>query len=115
MTSRLAALGWAVAHALLGVVVLVTATAVHRHLPGLLLGVATSVAVLFAVRPGWTTRLAYAAGWVLAGAVLAQERPEGDTWFVGDLRSYALLGVALVMVLVGLATLPPRGHLSSAG
>lgn len=108
------AAGTVLAHALLGVVVLVAATAVHRTTLGLALGIATSLAVLVATRPGVPTRIAYGAGWLLAAAVLMRERPEGDTWFAGDLRSYALLGVAFVIVAVGLATLPPRRHLSSA-
>ncbi|MDP9820552.1 DUF6113 family protein [Nocardioides massiliensis] len=102
-------------HLLIGVVVVVCATAVHRYPLGLLLGIATSIVLLVTIRPGWTTRTAYAAGWLLGGVVLVRERPEGDAWFLGDLSSYALMGVALVMAAVGLATLPPRRHLSSGG
>ncbi|MDP3968611.1 MAG: hypothetical protein Q8Q02_10030 [Nocardioides sp.] len=88
------------------------ATAVHRTWYGLPLGVATSVVVLLALRPGWTRTL-YAAGWLGAGLVLVGDRPGGDAWFLADLPAYTVMGVAFVMVAVALATLPVRPHLSS--
>ena len=98
----------------LGVVVVLCATAVHRTWYGLPLGVAASVVLLLALRPGWTRTL-YAAGWLAGGLVLVGDRPEGDAWFLADLPAYTLMGVAFVMVTVALATLPARPHLSSAG
>ena len=98
----------------LGLVVVVCATAVHRTSYGLPLGVVTSVVVLLALRPGWSRTL-YAAGWLGGGLVLVGDRPEGDAWFLADVPAYTLMGVAFVMVTVALATLPSRPHLSSAG
>lgn len=98
----------------LGVVVVLCATAVHRTWYGLPLGVATSVVLLLALRPGWTRTL-YAGGWLGGGLVLVGARPEGDAWFLADLPAYTLVGVAFVIMAVALATLPARPHLSSAG
>lgn len=99
---------------LLGVVVVVCVTAVHRTWYGLPLGVLTSVVLLLALRPGWTRSL-YVAGWLGGGVVLVGDRPEGDAWFLADLPAYTVMGVAFVMVVVALGTLPARPHLSSAG
>lgn len=99
---------------LLGMLVVLCATSVHRTWYGLPLGVATSVVLLLALRPGWTRTL-YAVGWLGGGLALVGERGEGDTWFLADLPAYTMMGVAFVMVVVALATLPVRPHLSSAG
>jgi hypothetical protein len=96
----------------LGLAVATVTVAYHRLWWGMALGVATSLAVAVAIRPG-VRRVAYAAGWVLGGFLLLGERPEGDVWFTSDARAYVLMGVAFVMVVHALASLPPRARLSS--
>lgn len=81
----------------------------HQRWWGLLLGAAATCAVLVAVGRGWWTRLPFGLGWVAFVAWVVPPRPEGDFLVSSDLAGYALLGLA-VLVLVGcVATLPRPG------
>lgn len=86
--------------------------AVHRELfpAGLLLAVATSVAMALALigsgRPG--TAATYAAGWLLLFLLAVIGRPEGDYALAGDTDGVALIGVALGHVVLALASIAVR-------
>ena len=101
---------------LLGVLVGVAATAVHRvtalGLPtGLLLAVVASLAAAWHLRTGVVPRsaAAYCLGWVLVIGVVVAGRPEGDYAVAGDLAGYALMGTGLVLVVLGVASLATPG------
>jgi hypothetical protein len=101
---------------LLGLVVGVAATAVHRStaldLPtGLLLAVVASLAGAWLLRTGAVPRsaAAYCLGWVLVVGLAIAGRPEGDYAVAGDLAGYALMGTGMVLVVVGVASLAAGG------
>lgn len=103
---------------LLGVVVGVAATAVHRvttsGLPaGLLLAVVASIAAAWLLRTGVVPRsaAAYCLGWVLVIGFAVAGRPEGDFAVAGDLAGYTLMGTGLVLVVLGVASLAAPGKI----
>lgn len=106
---------------LLGVAVSLAALAVHRTLVlgqpvGLLLGLATTFAVAWALRSSPWPRLmtTYAAGWVVLLGLAAVGRPEGDLIVVADTEGYALIGGGLVLAMVAVLTLA-ASHPESEG
>ncbi|ABL80674.1 MULTISPECIES: hypothetical protein [unclassified Nocardioides] len=102
----LAALGLLVAGAVTGVAVV----ALHPIGWGLALGLVATGAVVAALPAGWWSRLAFVVGWDLLVGWLTFPRPEGDYVISQDLPGYTVLGAALVLIVVGIATLPrPRG------
>mgnify|MGYP006189531841 CR=1 FL=1 len=89
----------------LGAVVSLCTVLLHGYWWGLVLGVATTAAVLVALPGGWWSRLPAALGWVGVLALAGTERPEGDLLVTADVRGYALLvvgGIVLVSGFVGL-------------
>ncbi|MQW75762.1 hypothetical protein GHK92_07745 [Nocardioides sp. dk4132] len=96
---------------LLGAATALATVAVHGHWWGLLLGLAATVATTIALPPGWTRRVAWAAGWVAMVGYLAVPRSEGDYVIAGDLAGYAVLITAAVVALGALATLPGRSSM----
>ncbi|WP_246169083.1 DUF6113 family protein [Actinotalea subterranea] len=102
--ARLAAMG------LLGVVVGVVGTVVHRwHMPwGLVLALASvlSASVVARAWTGWAGMLSVGLGVALAVGVLAVEGPGGDVLVAAQPVGYVWYGGALVTVLAGL--LPAR-------
>lgn len=103
--SRLpAALALLVAGALTGVAALV----VHAQPWGLPLALGATFAGLLALPPGWWSRPPAAAGWALAVVLGLSGRPEGDYVLEATWTGYAVLGAALLLVVVAVGTLPPR-------
>lgn len=99
----------AVASVLLGVAVGVASVALHTEWWTLGLAAATTIVVLVALGPGWWSRLPFGIGWVLVVAMTVSPRDEGDYLVSGDAQGYLLLGLAVVVLVVSLATLPlPR-------
>lgn len=105
----LAALGLLLAGAVTGVAVV----ALHPIGWGLALGLVATGAVVAALPAGWWSRLAFVVGWDLMVGRLTFPRPEGDYLISQDLPGYTVLGAALVLIVVGIATLPrPRKEAS---
>ncbi|MFC7492911.1 MULTISPECIES: DUF6113 family protein [unclassified Nocardioides] len=104
----LPAIGVAVALLLLGAGTGIATVAVHDLAWGLALAVAATVVTTYALPPGWWTRLAFVAGWVLLVGWLTLPRPEGDYLVSQDWQGYLVLGLGMVLIVVGLATLPRR-------
>ncbi len=101
----LAALGLLLAGAVTGV----ATVALHELGWGLLLALAATGAAVAALPSGWWSRLAFVVGWDLVVGWLAFPRPEGDYLISQDLPGYTVLGAALLLIVVGIATLPrPR-------
>lgn len=98
----LAAAGLLVAGAVTGL----ASVAVHGLWWGLVLAVAATLLVLLWLPAGWWSRLAFALGWVGLVGWLVNPRPEGDYAISGDLAGLTLLGLGVVVVVVGLGTLP---------
>lgn len=98
----LAAAGLLVVGALTGL----ASVAVHGLWWGLVLAVAATLVVLLWLPAGWWSRLAFALGWVGLVGWLVNPRPEGDYAISGDLAGLSLLGLGLLVVVIGLGTLP---------
>ncbi|WP_028643039.1 DUF6113 family protein [Nocardioides sp. URHA0020] len=107
----LAALGLLLA----GAVTAVATVAVHELVWGFVLAVAATSMTVLALPPGWWSRLAFVVGWVAMVGWLTVPRPEGDYLVSQDWQGYAVLGLGMVLLVVGLATLPrPRGPATGA-
>jgi len=98
----LAAVGLLLAGAVTGV----ATVALHDLGWGLALALAATAAAVVALPAGWWARLAFVAGWDLMIGWLAFPRPEGDYVISQDAQGYAVLGAGLVLIVVGIATLP---------
>ena len=94
---------------LAGIGTAVGTVAVYQWWWGLLLAAAATLLVLVATPPGWATRLPLAMGFVGTVALLAVPRGEGDYLVASTGSGYAVLGVALLVLLVAIATLPRPG------
>ena len=76
---------------------------------GFLLGAVATLAALVAVGAGWSTRLAFAVGWVGFVAWVAPSRAEGDFAISSDVAGFGLIALALVVLVYSVVTLPrPR-------
>lgn len=84
----------------------VATVAVHGRWWGLGLAVATVGVTLVAVGAGWSTRLAFAAGFALVVIRLAITRPEGDYVVAANAQGYLVLLLTLAIVAFAVATLP---------
>jgi CDP-diglyceride synthetase len=89
-----------------GIAVAVGTVAVYQSWWGLVLAAATTLALELVTPPGWTTRLPLAAGFVGIVALTAIPRGEGDYLVASTGRGYAVLGLALLVLCVAIATLP---------
>jgi hypothetical protein len=98
---------------LAGIGTAVGTVAVHQWWWGLLLAAATTLTVLAATPPGWATRLPFAAGFDGTVALMAVPRGAGDYLVAATGAGYAVLGLALVVLLVSIATLPRPGSATS--
>jgi len=94
---------------LAGIAVAVGTIAVYQWWWGLLLGAAATLLLVLATPPGWATRLPLALGFDGAVALLAVRRGEGDYLVASTGRGYAVLGLALVVLMLAIATLPRPG------
>ena len=95
---------------LAGVAAGVGTVAVHQSWWGLLLGAAVTLLVVVATPPGWGTRLPYAIGFVAVVALVTIPRGEGDYLLGDSLHGYAVLALALVVLMAAIATLPRPGR-----
>lgn len=84
----------------------IATVALHQLWWGFLLAFAATLATAYALPPGWWSRLAFVVGWVLMVGWLALPRPEGDYLISSDVAGYAVLGLGLVLLTFGIATLP---------
>jgi hypothetical protein len=91
---------------LAGVAAGVATVAVYQWWWGLLLAAAATLLSEVAAPPGWATRLPFAGGFAGVVALLAVPRGEGDYLVAATGSGYAVLGLALVVPMVAIATLP---------
>lgn len=84
----------------------VATVALHDLWWGLLLALAATAAAVTALRPGWWSRLAFVVGWDAMVGWLTLPRAEGDYLISQDAQGYIVLGAGLVLLVVGVATLP---------
>jgi hypothetical protein len=84
------------------------ATLVHQHGWGLTLGLAAAAFASLAL-PGGVWRFAFMLGWFGAITYALMPRTEGDYLIAQSGAGYGLLGGSFLLLLVSLATLPPRG------
>jgi hypothetical protein len=91
---------------LAGIGTAVGTVAVYQWWWGLLLGAATTLLVALATPPGWATRLPLAVGFDGTVVLMAMPRGEGDYLVASTGPGYAVLGLALVVLTLAIATLP---------
>jgi hypothetical protein len=91
---------------LLGAAVGTAAALVHRSLPGIVLGIGTTLVVAVALRQ-WRRPLTatYALGWLVTVGSATFGRGEGDYAVATDGYGYALLVTALVVLVLGAGSL----------
>jgi len=94
---------------LAGIGTAVGTVAVYQWWWGLLLASAATLLVLLATPPGWATRLPLAVGFDGTVALLAVPRDAGDYLVASTGSGYAVLGLALAVLVVTIATLPRPG------
>jgi hypothetical protein len=110
------AAGVAVLLLLLGAGTGVATVALHSRWWGLALAAPAVVAGLLALPRRWSTRPAFAVGWlVLVLRLGLAGGPGGDVVVAANTAGYALLLLALVVALATLLTLPRRRSVTSAG
>lgn len=80
---------------------------------GLVLGAAAALALLLALPPGFTTRVAFALGLALFLVVALRPRPEGDYLVGSGLLGYGLLGLSLVLLVAAVVSVPRRARRSA--
>jgi len=97
-----AALGLLVVGAATGL----AAVAVHQLTWGLPLGIVATVVTLAALPPGWWARLPFALGFTGFLGWIVTPQPEGGYAISTDWRGYALVGTGLLVLVLGIATLP---------
>jgi hypothetical protein len=83
--------------------------AVHEVWWELALAVAATSFALLALPAGWWTRLPFALGWAAMVGWLVPARPEGDYAIGQDPQGYVVLGLAVAVLVVGIASLPRPG------
>ena len=94
---------------LVGAATAIATVALHQIWWGFVLAFAATFVTAFALPPGWWARLAFVVGWAAMVGWLTLPRDEGDYLVSSDLAGYSLLGLGLVLVMFGVATLPrPR-------
>jgi hypothetical protein len=91
---------------LAGIAVAVGTVAVYQWWWGLALGAAATIALVVATPPGWTTRLPLAIGFDGTVGLTAVPRGEGDYLVASTGSGYAVLGLALLVLCLAIATLP---------
>jgi hypothetical protein len=93
-----------------GAATAVATVALHDWWRGFAFGAVVTLLVAYALPAGWSTRLAYAAGWDALVGWLTVPRPEGDYVISADARGYAVLGLGLVLLAGCVVTLPRPGR-----
>ena len=94
---------------LLGALVGLSAVWTHGRWWALALGAAATLGAELAT-PRGLLRIAYAGGWIAATAYFLLARPEGDFVVASDAHGYTFLGLALLVLALAVATVPPRGR-----
>ncbi|HCB07016.1 MAG TPA: hypothetical protein PLZ93_22325 [Nocardioides sp.] len=98
---------------LAGIALGVATVAVYQWWWGLLLAAVASVLVTIATPAGWGSRLPFALGFDAVAVLAAVPRGEGDYLLTSTGAGYAVLGLALVVLMLAVATLPRPGAKST--
>jgi hypothetical protein len=100
---------------LAGIATAVGTVAVYQWWWGLALAAAATVLVVLATPAGWATRLPLAIGFDATVVLMAVPRGEGDYLVASTGAGYAVLGLALVVLCLAVATLPKPGPRQTGG
>jgi len=95
---------------LAGIATAVGTVALYQWWWGLLLAAAATLLLLLATPAGWATRLPLAVGFDGTVALMAVPRGEGDYLVASTASGYAVLGLALVVLVGAVSTLPRPGR-----
>lgn len=94
---------------LVGAATAIATVGLHQLWWGFVLAFAATFVTAYALPPGWWTRLAFVVGWAVMVGWLAMPRDDGDYLVSSDPAGYGMLGLGLLLVVFGVATLPrPR-------
>ena len=96
----------AIALLVVGAATGIATIALHTIGWGLALATVATVVAAYALPPGWWSRLPFCLGWAVLVGWLSIPQPEGDYLVSEDLSGYAVLGLGLVLVVFGIATVP---------
>ena len=96
--------GLAVVAVVAGAATGLAAVAVHDTWWGWPLAVVTVLVVVAALPPTWWARPLFCVSWAVVVFLLAAPRPDGDYVVSANLRGYGLLGVAAMLVGVGVVS-----------
>lgn len=88
----------------------VLTVAVYQWWWGLLLAVAVTLLTVLVAPAGWATRLPFAIGFGGVVVLFAVPRGAGDYLVASTGPGYAVLGTAVVVVTIAIATLPRPGR-----
>ena len=103
----------ALALVVVGAITGLATVALHDLTWGLVLALVATAVTVVALPGGWWSRLAFVLGWDAMVGWLTLPRPEGGYLISQDVQGYVVLGAGLVLLVVGVATLPhPRRHAS---
>ena len=96
----------AVALLLAGAATAIATVALHQLVWGFALAVVATSMTVFALPPGWWRRLAFVVGFDAMLGWLTVPRSEGDYLISQNWQGYAVLGFGMVLLVVGVSTLP---------
>lgn len=86
----------------------------QKAVPWLVLAVAAPLSATVALSPGWP-RVGFGLGWVALVMMAVRTRPEGDYVISATVSGYVLLGSALLLMVLAVATVPVRRAESGSG
>ncbi|KQW49205.1 hypothetical protein ASC77_10975 [Nocardioides sp. Root1257] len=95
---------------LAGAATAIATVALHQLVWGLALAVVATAVTVLALPPGWSTRLAFVVGFDAMLGWLTVPRAEGDYLISQNWQGYAVLGFGMVLLVVGVSTLPRPGR-----
>jgi hypothetical protein len=101
--------------AVLGFLTAAAAVALHDLVWALVLSWVATLLTVCALTPGIQGRLPYALGWMLAVGLAVWNGPSGGYLIGADTHGYLVLGLALVVLSAGIATIPLKRRRRLAG
>jgi hypothetical protein len=92
-----------------GIGTAVGSVAVYQLTIPFVVAVLASLALVLVTPRGWVSRLPFGVGYALTVGALSAARGEGDYLVTSSARGYAVLGLALVVLMLAVTTLPRPG------
>jgi hypothetical protein len=94
---------------LAGIAAAVASVALYQQTVPFVVAVLASLALVLVTPRGWGSRLPFGVGFALTVGALSAARGEGDYLVTSSARGYAVLTLALVVLMLAVTTLPRPG------